>query len=72
MFNGLYMDAAVNRWRHTKAADDADKARRLMKGLLLLNSISEVNIVPIDSEKAEFSRLVAVARACFKEAALLP
>lgn len=42
MFNGLYMDAAVNRWRHTKSADDAAKARRLMEGLLLLNSISDV------------------------------
>ncbi|MFZ4765516.1 MAG: hypothetical protein ACOYMN_11225, partial [Roseimicrobium sp.] len=42
MFNGLYMDAAVNRWRHTKLADDAAKARRLMEGLLLLNSVSEV------------------------------
>ncbi|MCX6997434.1 MAG: hypothetical protein NTV49_10190 [Kiritimatiellaeota bacterium] len=42
MFTGLYMDAVVNRWRHTKAAADAAKARRLMEGLLLLNSISEV------------------------------
>jgi hypothetical protein len=42
MFNGLYMDAAVNRWRHSKSADDAAKARRLMEGLLRLNSISEV------------------------------
>lgn len=42
MFNGLYMDAAVNRWRHTKSADDAAKARRLMEGLLLVNSVSEV------------------------------
>jgi len=42
MFNGLYMDAAVNRWRQTKSADDAAKARHLMEGLLLLNSISEV------------------------------
>jgi hypothetical protein len=42
MFNGLYMDAAVNRWRHTKSADDAAKARRLMEGLLLLASISDV------------------------------
>jgi len=41
MFNGMYMDAAVNRWRHTKSAADAAKARRLMEGLLLLNSISE-------------------------------
>jgi hypothetical protein len=42
MFNGLYMDAAVNRWRHTKSPDDAAKARRLMEGLIFLNSISEV------------------------------
>ncbi|MBI5802702.1 MAG: hypothetical protein HZA92_18525 [Verrucomicrobia bacterium] len=42
MFNGLYMDAAVNRWRHTKADADAAKARRLMEGLLLLASVSEV------------------------------
>jgi hypothetical protein len=42
MFNGLYMDAAVNRWKRTKSAEDADKARKLMEGLLLLNSISEV------------------------------
>lgn len=42
MFNGLYMDAAVNRWRRTKSDADAAKARRLMEGLLLLNSISDV------------------------------
>ena len=42
MFNGLYMDAMVNRWRHTKSAEDAAKARRLMGGLLLLASISDV------------------------------
>jgi len=42
MFNGLYMDAALLRWRRTKSADDAAKARRLMEGLLLLNSISDV------------------------------
>lgn len=42
MFNGLYMDAAVNRWKHTKSNADAAKARRLMEGLLLLNSISDV------------------------------
>jgi hypothetical protein len=42
MFNGLYMDAAVNRWKRTKSAEDAGKARKLMEGLLLLNSISEV------------------------------
>jgi hypothetical protein len=42
MFTGLYMDAAVNRWRHTKAEADATKARRLMEGLLLLASVSDV------------------------------
>ncbi len=42
MFNGLYMDAAVNRWKRTKSGEDAAKARRLMEGLLLLNSISDV------------------------------
>lgn len=42
MFNGLYMDAAVNRWRHTRAAADAEKATRLAKGLLLLASLSDV------------------------------
>lgn len=42
MFNGLYMDAAVNRWKRTKSAEDAARARKLMEGLLLLNSISEV------------------------------
>lgn len=42
MFNGLYMDAAVNRWRRTQAPEDAEKARKLMRGLLLLNSISDV------------------------------
>ena len=42
MFNGLYLDAAVNRWRSTKSEEDAAKVRRLVDGLLLLNSISEV------------------------------
>ena len=42
MFNGLYMDAAVNRWKRTKSDEDASKARKLMEGLLLLNSISDV------------------------------
>jgi hypothetical protein len=42
MFNGLYMDAAVNRWKRTQASADAEKARKLMHGLLLLNSISDV------------------------------
>ncbi|MBL9132437.1 MAG: hypothetical protein JNG86_14630 [Verrucomicrobiaceae bacterium] len=42
MFNGMYMDAAILRWKRTKSADDAAKARKLMEGLLLLNSISDV------------------------------
>ena len=42
MFNGLYMDAAVNRWRHTRSDADAAKARRLMEGLIFLASISDV------------------------------
>ncbi len=42
MFNGLYLDAAVNRWRRDPSEANAAKARRLMEGLLLLNSISEV------------------------------
>ena len=42
MFTGLYLDAAVSRWQATQAPEDAAKARRLMEGLLLLNSISDV------------------------------
>lgn len=42
MFNGLYMDGAILRWKRTKSMDDATKARKLMEGLLLLNSISEI------------------------------
>lgn len=42
MFNGLYLDGAIGRWQHTKSAGDAAKARRLMEGLLLLASISDV------------------------------
>lgn len=42
MFNGMYLDAMVNRWRHTQAESDAAKARRLMEGLLFLASISDV------------------------------
>ncbi|MCB1226432.1 MAG: hypothetical protein KDK99_11510 [Verrucomicrobiales bacterium] len=42
MFNGLFMDAAILRWKRTQSDDDAAKARKLMEGLLMLNSISEV------------------------------
>jgi len=42
MFNGMYMDAAVLRWDRTQSDADAAAARRLMEGLLLLNSVSDV------------------------------
>lgn len=42
MFNGLYMDAALLRWQRTRSTEDAAKARKLMQGLLHLNSISDV------------------------------
>lgn len=42
MFNGLYLDAAIRRWEHTQSEEDAAKARRLVEGLLKLNSISDV------------------------------
>ena len=42
MFTGLYLDAALNRWRITNSPADAEKARRLMRGLLRLNSVSKV------------------------------
>jgi hypothetical protein len=42
MFTGLYLDAALNRWRLTQSTEDAEKARRLMRGLIRLNSVSRV------------------------------
>jgi hypothetical protein len=42
MFTGLYLDAALNRWQITQSPDDADKARKLMRGLIRLNSVSKV------------------------------
>ncbi len=42
MFNGLYMDAAVNRWRVTHKEEDAARSRQLAEGLMLLSSISQV------------------------------
>jgi hypothetical protein len=42
MFGGMYMDAAVLRWERSRDAADAAKARRLMEGLLKLNSVSDV------------------------------
>ncbi len=42
MFNGLYLDGAVNRALHTKRDDDKAKARRLVEGLLRLAECSTV------------------------------
>ncbi len=41
-FNGLYMEAAVHRWRASKADADAAKIRRLAAGLMRLASVSDV------------------------------
>ncbi|MAS97024.1 MAG: hypothetical protein CMO55_27855 [Verrucomicrobiales bacterium] len=41
-FNGLYLEAMLQRWKLTGEESVAAKARRLVDGLLLLNSISEV------------------------------
>jgi hypothetical protein len=38
MFNGLYLDALCSRWKLTKSAEDRQKARRLIGGLLFLAS----------------------------------
>ncbi len=42
MFTGSYLEMTVHRWECTEAPADATNARRLLKGLLLLNSISDV------------------------------
>jgi hypothetical protein len=39
MFNGLYLDAMVNRWKLTRNEADRVKARRLLDGLLFLSSL---------------------------------
>lgn len=41
-FNGLYLEAMLHRWRLTRREADADKARRLAGGLMLLASVSDV------------------------------
>ncbi|MGC3966374.1 MAG: hypothetical protein QM775_03080 [Pirellulales bacterium] len=38
MFNGLYLDGVVNRWKQTRDPADRAKARRLIDGLLFLAS----------------------------------
>lgn len=42
MFNGLYLDAACNRWTITQKEEDRAKARRLIDGLLKVSSSSTV------------------------------
>lgn len=39
MFNGMYLDGLVQRWKATRAEADKLKARRLVRGLLLLASL---------------------------------
>ena len=39
MFNGLYLDAMCNRWKHTHDEADRAKARRLIDGLLKVASV---------------------------------
>ena len=41
MFNGLYLDAMCNRWKHTRDEADRARARRLVEGLLLLASLGK-------------------------------
>lgn len=41
-FNGLYIDAMIDRWKITKAKSDAEKVRRMARGLMTLASVSEV------------------------------
>lgn len=41
MFNGLYLDAACNRWTITRKDEDRAKARRLIDGLLKVSSIGK-------------------------------
>ena len=44
MFNGLYLDAAVHRWKISRAEADKDKARKLVEGLLLLASLGPARL----------------------------
>ena len=41
MFSGTYLEMMVHRWEQTRNPDDAAKARRLLSGLLLMNSVSD-------------------------------
>jgi len=39
MFNGMYLDAAVLRWKLSRSGEDRDKARKLSEALLFLASL---------------------------------
>jgi len=41
MFNGLYLDAACNRWTITKKEADRAKARRMIEGLIKVSTIGK-------------------------------
>jgi hypothetical protein len=41
MFGGLYMEAAIHRWRITSQAEDREKARRIAAGLMKLASVGQ-------------------------------
>lgn len=41
MFNGLYLDAACNRWTITQKDEDRAKARRLIDGLIKVSTIGK-------------------------------
>lgn len=41
MFNGLYLDAACNRWTMTQKDEDRAKARRLIDGLIKVSTIGK-------------------------------
>ncbi len=41
MFNGLYLDAACNRWKITRKDEDRAKARRLIDGLIKVSTIGK-------------------------------
>ncbi|HSI14131.1 MAG TPA: hypothetical protein VK961_18935 [Chthoniobacter sp.] len=45
MFNGMYMDAIVHRWKLSRAGADKEKARTLMKGLLRLSTLGPIGFI---------------------------
>lgn len=45
MFNGMYLDALVHRWKISRAEADKEKARRVMKGLLRLSTLGPIGFI---------------------------